>query len=70
MIRAIPNNGYPPVIVNSDIQSDVEDVMSQMGYCVDYTLEMADHPVSGDLDARDVLDSLINEIQKLRDRIA
>ena len=71
MIRATPHNGFPPVIVNSDIQSDIEDVMTQMGYgCTEYSLEMAESATDGDLDACDVLDNFISGIQELRDRIA
>lgn len=40
MIRAIPNNGDSPIIVDSDVQSVAEDVMTRLGYgCADYTLE-------------------------------
>lgn len=71
MIRATPYCGFPPVVVNSDVQSDIEDVMSQMGYgCTEYTLEMVECVVEGDLDALDVLDNFISGIQELRDRIA
>lgn len=72
MIRATPNNGdFPPVVVDSDIQSDIEDVMTQMGYgCTDYMLEMTESAADGDLDACDVLDNFINGMQELRDRIS
>lgn len=71
MIRATPNNGFPPVVVNSDVQSDIEDVMTAMEYgCTDYTLEMAESIMDRDLNACDVLDSMINSLQELRDRIS
>jgi len=51
MIRATPNNGNPSVIVDSDVQSDIEDVMTALEYgCTDYTLEMAESAEDGDLD--------------------
>ncbi len=71
MIRARPNNGNPAVIVDSDVQSDIEAVMTMLEYgCTEYTLEMADSAEDGDLDACDVLDSLIKGAQELRDRIS
>ncbi|KKM49013.1 hypothetical protein LCGC14_1557140 [marine sediment metagenome] len=71
MIRATPNDGFPPVIINSDVQFDIEDIMIQLGYrCTDYTLEMVEYAADGDLDACDVLDSLISVLQKLKDQIS
>ena len=71
MIRAIPNNGNPSIVVDGDLQSDIEDVMTALGYgCTEYTLEMAESAADGDIDARDLIDNLINGLNELRDRIS
>lgn len=71
MIRAIPNNGNPSIAIDSDVQSDIEDIMTALGYgCTDYTLETVESAADGGLDASDVIHNLINGLRELSDRIS
>lgn len=39
MLKATPNNGDPAIIVDTNVQSVIEDIMTRLGYgCRDYHL--------------------------------